>query len=459
MIDWFSIHETELSIFVCLNWLLASISALIFFWTFHNKKFLFVKPSILLLAFTHVFFQWPLTLYAGYYEFFLPQPYILLMLVHGFVLLGLAICSYTFIPKAIQIWNIVSTNNEIIGDVDERALIKSLYLLLSLLFLCLIIYLSYVPFSKTGLYHILSTNEIADMARENALKLLGSSVPKYAFSFMQATIIPIIMSFLVILGKKAFYEKKWLKIVNYLIIFLGSCIAVSLVGTRSAIVYLLIILFLTLGWENRLQFTFRKILISLSVILLPYVFLILFRASYNENFMSEGVFLQLSAALKRTLLTPFDVGTWYVHYAQTVKEFGVVAFPKVCYLCGVDAINVPNYIGKTYIEGPELESVAAGAGFLLTYYGYLGKYSFPIALIILVILDTTLLIYIKLQRFLLVPCIAVISFCTLLLTQSEFTTVLITWGYIPVLLTILLLHTIAKKFFFSDCVNENKCLR
>ena len=137
------IFNSTVDAFVLLAYLLTVATAAWLAFLFHTKRSLFVKPSVILLLWTHVLFQWPSAVYASYYETVLPDPYTFLLLIHGFVLIGLLGSQATVRKPAEDVLQ------RVIEDSSSEVLAPSVALLLYC-GVVIAVYLAAVPISKTG---------------------------------------------------------------------------------------------------------------------------------------------------------------------------------------------------------------------------------------------------------------------------------------------------------------------
>ena len=159
----------------------------------------------------------------------------------------------------------------------------------------------------------------------------------------------------------------------------------------------------------------------------------------------------------RALIVPFQVGTWYVHYEQVNGPIGLAAFKKLADLYGMTSINGPNLMGLTYgpqyYSGPVLDTISATAGYLFTTYCYIGIVALPLAILGSWILDLSLYAYRILDDVLLIPCMASINLSTLMFIQSDYTVVLLTHGFLMIIVFSVALSRLngyARSFFFPE---------
>lgn len=411
--------------FVFLNWLLTIASAIWLAVIFRRSRFLFIKPSILVVFWSHFFFQWPASIYATYYERVLPDPYAFVLLLHGFVLAGLLISSYTFNQSA----------REVFHRLNVPQPVSVLFPTLMLATFCAAVtavYLQVVPLQSTGLYIILTHPALAAVAREDSLKLITNAPLQYAYQIMAGAAAPLLAVNIALLGSRAVRSRRIIYGLVLFLIFVALLIVASLSGNRSTAAKLLLVVALSAFLLRGLPFRPLHFLFVLIAILTPAVLITLLRE--GKTFTGSIFFAYLTDAIfTRVFVGPINVGAFYVHYAQTHGPIGPAGIARLASLVGVTPVRMPNIIGNLYSYSG-LESVSANSGFLFTYYGYFGILSLPISLIGLWLLDLALPIYLRLEPRLLLPAVAAASVASLSFISSEYTTVLLTHGFAVILL-------------------------
>ncbi len=426
MIEEYNILTAPFSIYVGLNWFFCLACAAWIISLFSFRRYLFVKPSILLLTYSHVFFQWPLAFYSGYFEKYLPEPYIFALLIHTYIVFGLLVFPFTFDSAAKKTWERIS------GPGKEK--IQSNHVVMVLLGALIIgitfVYLSQVPLSQTGLYAIIFQPKTSGLAREKSLKLLGNVPLRYAFALMISSLAPLfaVMSFWALRNA----VRKWRILSSFLFAacLLGVAGAVGLPGARVNIVNMILVMFMASLFYHGLPFRPAKFILLIgAILLLPTVLTIL----REGNAISlENLFEYFWLIVNRTFVVPMNVGAWYIHHAQLEGGFGIAGVPKLAALLGIEAIDAPNYIGLKYVPGA-LSSVSAGAGYLFTYYSYFGTPSLVISVIGLWFLDIAVLLFERLSDYLLLPCVAAVSLTTLAFISGDYTTGWVTHGFCGIL--------------------------
>ncbi len=427
MIETFNPLETNITFYIILNAFFCIFTAFWISWIFFTKRYLFIKPSMLLLTFSHIFFQWPISIYAGYYEHFLPDPYAFALLIHTYMVIGLLITIYTFRRNAKIIWDRITDPYLLENAVSIKAVVFT-----TALVACVVIaYLAYVPFNNTGLYAIFTNPSIAAEARERSLKLLDSQALKYAYSLMVSSFAPLLAAMLSILLMRDIAKRYFLKVPIYAFLLLFLAFAVSMTGARIAVVNLLILMAIALFFRKGLPFKPVKFFLLLLILLLTPTILSILREGKT---IGVGILFEyLGYLARRTFILTMDVGSWYVHYSQVHGAFGIVSIPKLAVILGTEPINTPNLIGLTYLN-TAVKSVSASAGYLFTYYSYFGMASLLFSIFCLWLLDVAILVYERLSNVMLLPCIAAVSLSILSFISSDYTTVWLTHGFGVILL-------------------------
>jgi hypothetical protein len=432
--------ETPLSTYVLFNAACTIFCAVWLAWLFGTRRHLFLKPSLFLLTITHVFFQWPSFLFAGYVESFLPEPYPISLLIHGYIILGTLISTHTGEKTALEIWGRLPN----FADVAPRQMVFVVCLLGAFIGLILVAYCSAIPFSETGIYAAIFAPSDYDVLRTTSFENLPSLL-RYAFRLMADAAAPWLASCLALIGtilwrrgKPSFSMMLWATV-------LPLAAVNGLTGARYDSVKLLATAAAAIIIFHRIPFRpIRYLTVGLAA-LIPAALLTLLRENQALSLANSFIYLFEHILFHRVLVTPFQVGVWHVQFAQLAEQFGIAAIPKLAALMEVAPTAVPLVIGKIYLPHPTFNSFCNG-GYLLTYFSYFGPIALPICLGLLFMLDGILFLYRKLSPLLLVPCIATFLMCCLELIQSDFTTALLSHGILFVPALGLLLHLLFRRF-------------
>jgi hypothetical protein len=427
MIENYHLAQNTINLYMMMN---ASFCIVSGFWIvsiFVTRRHLFIKPSVVLLTLSHVFFQWPLTFYSSYYETFLKDAYTFALIVHGFILCGLLIAGFTFDRSAKAIWHRITAPEYIDNAVSTGAA-----LFLASIALCVIIYYLYcVPFTSTGLYAIFMNPEEAGMAREKSLKLLESNFLKYSYSFVTSSVAPLLAAMLGIFLFADFAKGNVLRAPIYLSLLLLLAVAVSMTGARISVVNLLMVVIIALLYHQGIPLKPMRFLILLVLLLLFPALLSMLREGRSVGLAVIPEYY--GHILRRIFVTPLDVGSWYIHFSQTNGFLGIAAVPKLAWMLGLEPIIAPNLIGLAYTNST-VQSTTAGASYIFSYYSYFGLLSLGLIMGGLWLLDIAMFIYGALSDALLLPCIAAVSLSTVAFISSDYTVAWVTHGFGVVLL-------------------------
>lgn len=393
-----------------------------------------IKPSIFVIIFFHIQVQYAATIYSGYIERYLNEPVEFLILVHGFPLLGLFFSSFIAVNTTKKVWFRIVNNNI---KIDYRII----FMLFSITIMILFMYFSYVPFNQTGLYHIFIDPSSSALAREMSLKLLDNQLIKYAYSLLMSTFSPLlaVLIFLVIILKS---NRNNIILNTFLIlIFIYSIFSVSLTGARSPVAE--VILACLFAWFIRKKAPLNPLYIFIGVILVLFVPITLTILRTGKSFSVDLFFQYMFGGIfNRLFIVPMETGLWHTHFAQNFGFFGVAGIPKLARLFDIEPINVSNIIGLHYTN-TTIESISANTSFVFSYYSYFGLPSFLFSILLLLLLDIAIIVYSKLSDKLLVPCVATVSVASWSFINSNYSTVLLTHGFLVLLIVCYVLDRIS----------------
>ena len=382
--------------------------------------------------------EWPLCVFSANVERYLPEPYDVFLLVHGYMFFGFLFASFTLHREAKSVWANV-TNKQIRSESNLRAIVVLIGYCASVT----LAYLIMVPFNQTGLYALLVDPALSTNAREESLKLIDSQWLKYAFSFMAEAISVVLASMLVleIVRDRSLQQKQNIMALGYVLVLLALVVVVSMTGARGYAVHMVLAIVITFWLRNGAQLPIGKSLITFCAILFPAAVLTIAREGEAAHWDTL-----VSSLLTRSFVVPFDVGLWYVHYVQHNGLFGVSLIPKLAGLLGEPAINVPNTIGLAYAAFP-IPSISANAGYLFAQYSAWGLYALPVSLGGLFFLDVILLVFRRLTPRLVLPFVAAIVPIIIAFISIDYTVGWITNGVLVVLALALLLSRLSRLKF------------
>jgi hypothetical protein len=413
--------------FLLVNWGLCLLTSALLSWTALRDRALLVKPSVLVVVFFHVMIQWAATIEAGVIYDSLPSPYTFVLLAHGFPIATL-VGSFCFLRRDAR-----DVLRRLGAAVPDGATLMGTALLAgSGVIVIVAAYLYSIGFADTGLYAVLVQAPDAIQVREDSLKLLTSSVLRYGFQLMATTLAPMSA---VALTLWAFRGPKATLPLRLGVAATGVFIAlfgVSLTGARGHGAQL--VLALVLCWFFRRGAPFVPVRFAAAAVLvltLPVGFSIL---RDGQTFTAFNLERYYGGLVDRTFKGPMWVGYSYVHFAQTDRFFGPGAIPKLADFLDVPVENAANIIGLEY-GASRLETVHANGSFVFTYYSYFGLWVFPLCCMAVWALDLALLAYRRVRDEGLMVTVPAIAACVQNLASTEYTTLLVTHGFLPILAT------------------------
>jgi hypothetical protein len=420
--------------YIFLNWFFCIITSLLLGLIIWRYRFLIIKPSIIVIVFFHIQIQWAATFQADYIGQFLPRPYTFLLLAQVFPLLGLIISFFTMHKKTIKVYSKITRDTIWTLDIKSRALIFLFVLIVVIVF----IYLSFVPLSRTGIYAILLDPMQSTSARESSLKLLDSALLKYGFSLLKTVLAPLLSILTIIFFIQSIKNKKMFRSLWAIFIFLFTLIAVLLPGARMPGGLLILTVIYSIFIIKKMPIRPAYIIFSfLLVIILP-VLMTLFREGLEFDmvtffdYMTGGIF-------KRVFVVPMETGLWHVHYGQEVGFVGAAGIPKLAELMAIEPINIANIIYLKYTPY-RIFSGLANTSFVFGYYTSFGIGSLVFSFLGLWALDLAILVFYKIRNnAILLAAVASIAMSSLGFISSMYTTVLLSNGFIFILIFALIL--------------------
>ena len=418
-----------MSAFVLTNWFFCIVTGTLLLMAIWRQRFLLVKPSIIVIIFFHLCIQWAATIESDYIEIYLPDPWVFALFAQGFPLIGLLVSIWTGRRLARITWQRVLHPEEVSSKLRHRAIL----FLAALIGIFVLFYIQVVHFSNTGLYAIFANPSSSAVVREESLKLVKSELIRYGYGFMAYGFAPLLSVLLLWQVITGFKRRRWIAMLANLSAIVGVLFVVSLTGARSFAAS--IILVMAFAWFLKRGFPLNPIYMALGVLFIlafPVLLTILREGKIPDmilfwNYLSGGIF-------QRVFYSPMQTGLYYTHFTQTVGFIGVSGVPKLATLFGISPINAANYLGLLYTD-THIESVNMNTSYVFAYYCYFGIGSFVFSLFGLWLLDTVLLIYRKMSSLMLTACIASVSIASISLISSEYTVVLLTHGFIVILLT------------------------
>jgi hypothetical protein len=429
--EFYPVLSTPLTAYVTLRWIATLAVAMIMIALFQTRRWLFVKPSIQLTTLYHVLYQWPAAMYAGYIETNLMHPWRLFWILDFYIFGCLIVSSVIYLKHAMRLFTYLNNIRSINLIGWPRPIVVGI--LIAVVVGISVAYLHEVSWTKTGLAALLYDPAGSIQAREESLKLLENRELVYAFSIMRSSVAPLLI-LLIAEGMTSRLGRTPLMFLFGIGIILVTILCVALPGDRYSVVRVMLGL-LAWSWvRNGLKLRMLYIAVVFMA-LLPAALWSLLREGQDLSLLWDYLWL---IVVHRVWATPLEVGTWYLDYVARSDIIGIAAFPRLAQWLGVDAIDAPNLIGLTYIPGA-IESVSAGAGFIFSYFAYIGIAAPLLCIGLTLALDGILALYPYLTQSILVPTMACVALSLLAMVQGDFTASLITHGLIPVMIFAIIL--------------------
>lgn len=417
-----------MNVFVAVNWALVIVTSIILFATIRADRSLLIKPSIMAILFFHVMCQWGTAIQASHIELFLAKPWIFVILSHGFPIIGLAVSLLIWRRSARAIWGRIIDHKP--ADLSRKN--KALLLLAIFFILFIFLYLSHVPFRKTGLYKVFSSPLESGVARDQSVKFLANPFLRYGYSIVMAVFAPLLAVLTTQLFLMQIRQRKWFLAFLYLIFLIGVFVAATLSGARAYPAFLLLAVAFALLMRKGFPINPLYLAAALLLVLLFPTVLTLLREGKAVTLKSFVEYFRVST-YQRVVIIPMETGLYHVKYAQEYGYFGIQAIPKLATAMGIEPLNIPNFITK-YMSGSPIDTTSANTAYIYAYYSYFGLLAFIPCLLGLWLLDLSLLVYRKLSANLLIPCVACISIAANTFSQTEYTISLFSQGFLLLLL-------------------------
>ncbi len=419
-----------MSLFIAVNWLLVIATAMALLVAIKRDRSLLLKPSIMAILFFHVMCQWGTAVEAGTIESALPQPWVFVLLSHGFPLLGLAVSLLMGRRAARALWTRVTDRR----PVELPARNKALALLATCFVLFIVIYLIRVPFRSTGLYKIVfahTTPDAAAAARDLSVKFLDNVFLRYGHNIMMAVFAPLLAVLVLQMLALHRQKRKWLWTSFDLACLAAVLLASSISGARSYSAGIIMVVLFAALLRRGFPVKPHHLIVALVLTLTFPTLLSLLRE--GQHITPEKFFAYLrGSTLERVVIIPMKTGLYHVHYAQEYGYFGIQAIPRLAAMMNVEPLNVPSFVTKVYFGDPQA-TAWANASYVYAYYSYFGLIAFIPCLIGLWLLDLSLLVYRRLSDALLIPCAASIAIGVNIFSSVEYTVGLFTFGILLLL--------------------------
>jgi hypothetical protein len=392
-------------------------------------RYLFLKPSMIVIACFHIQVQWAATIEAGFIEQYLPAPYPFLLLSQVFPLLGLIASFFILHRRTVRVYSRITGTR--LPDLEVKA--RSLVLLLGAVVLILLFYLTVVPLSRTGIYAILLDPLRATLARESSLKLLESDLLKYLFSILKAALAPMLCVLAAVHFVRSVKRKKVAASLAAAYIILFTMAVVSLPGARMPAAMLVVTVLFAVFAAYKMPLRPTYVLLSFILTLsLPVLFTI-FREGQAFDFVIFFEYMK-GGVLRRVFYVPMETGLWHVHYGQVWGFVGAAGIPKLAGVLAIEPLNLANLIYLKY-SPYFISSGLCNTSYVFAYYTCFGIGSLVFSFLGLWGLDLAVIVLDRLRNnAILLAASASLVTSSIWFVSTMYTTALISNGFIFILI-------------------------
>jgi hypothetical protein len=430
--------------YVFLSYTTTIITLLFIVYIYIRERFLIVKPSIWFVGFYHLTIQWASSIYSDFSYKELAEPYIFYTLTQLIPLSIVLISRFTFRHSAFIVWKRIESRPSN-HALDEKYYKRLLKITLSISAFVLMIYFQYVPFTETGLYVSFTETNLAlvSLARENSSKLITQQWLKYCEVFFEKFLAPFSSSILTILIIFKIKEKRRLYALPLGLLILVLMITAAMPAARINGALVLLAAMITFILSQNKKIKLFKIVLLATGVLLPAI--IIEMNKYTNIQGSELFFIAAEEVfIRRIFYVPIEAGVQWIQYIEKFGFWGIAGFEKIALLAGVAPLHVPNILGNYYWSIDYYTTGYLNVGFTFSYYCYFGKFAIPLMVIGVLLLDTWVIFYKSLKRYLLLPAIVSLNMACIALTESDFFTIFITYGFATGLIFLLWMNKILK---------------
>lgn len=413
--------------FVFFNYFFCLLTTAFLLLSIVHDRALIVKPTTIILIFFHVQIQWAAAVYSGFIEFYLSDPLQFAILVHGFPLIGITGSLLIGGDESRKIWARLTAPEYLSTGMNSRVIV---WFLLCITLLCSL-YFTQISFGQTGLHAILFDSANAATAREASLKLVGNPLVKYGYVFFMTAFAPLGVGLCFLLMRQGYNRKDALVTSGAGLGLAALLILVSISGARSPAAKLVLALFLAYYIRKGVPLKISYIVVAIVVVLAIPTMLSILREGRILNMSLFFDYLKGGIA-HRVFIVPMKTALWHTHFVQEQGLVGIAGIRKLALLTGVDPVSLPLMIYSRYTAAP-LEYGTSPTCYVFTYYSYFGIWSLPFTIGALWLLDLVLVVYRSLSDNLLLPCVVAVSISSIMFISADFTTVLLSHGFLVVL--------------------------
>ena len=413
-----------MTFFQALSWCFCLTTSGVLAWVVVKRRFLLIKPTIVVLIAFNLRIQWPAALRAEEVLDWLNYPWNFFILAQVFPLVTLLLSLLSFRQSARTVFDAaVSWRRERLRLVPFGAIV----LLALATGLILLWYVAVVPLANTGLYAILVDPLRSDQAREDSLTLAGGVGFGYAVNLMMSVFAPLLAVLLVMRLTSRWRPFRPATVVSHLLAIACILIVVSITGERSRTATICLAISYGLFFSRGA---------AVNPMLLGGAFFATLTLPTLLSLLREGQVLSIDSfttyfgwIVGRGFSTTMTTGLWHVYVAQTFGYFGVQGEPKLAWLLGLEPIDVSNEIALHFL-GASVQTAAANTCYVFAYFSYYGIWAALPSLIVLLSLDAVLLAYRRMRGAILIACLATASVAIVKVTDTRLTTAMVTHGFL-----------------------------
>jgi hypothetical protein len=292
------------------------------------------------------------------------------------------------------------------------------------------IFLLNTPLKKTGLFQIFSGGDALDstIAREESLKN-APAIVRYTYVFFNK-VLAIIAVVIITRGLyRNFKSKQWKSFALKLTLILFIAIMSSLSGARSHGIYVLLSSIITILFI--VNFEVPILTIAISILVLLFVPVALQINKFHGNFSLENIlFTYNEILLRRSIKIPMETGLTWLDYVQRHGIWGINGVSFLKPFTGDNYVNVANYMMNQSSDRLSVDSGLMNTSFIFSYYSYMGYFAIVLYPFLFMLLDVVLKVTRKFNVRLLLPATVLLCLCCINLVNTEYHTILLSYGYL-----------------------------
>lgn len=400
-------------------------------WLIRRPQFL--RPSIVVLSLTLVTLLWPHAILGETVELYTAYGAETYAYIAMFVLGGLPLIS--ILNCCVPVSKLSFGNIQTVASLKDIAISRYLHSRLFILVLVVSgVYLIFVPPTQTGLYAIFFDPGNSGIARENSLKLLHSSLIRYAYLITYSVIAPLTL----LLAVNLYLSGASITIKRLLVEFIVICMFLSLTGARAGLAYLALSLLLLLMVRQKLKVRWVAGIVTGAIFLYLPAFLSMFReGAVGDNSSSYYVTL----ILDRIFLLPTIISAWFLEYADS---YGFGGWNAVSRGIGNLYNSVALAYGGRYDVIQDRNITAPTAYFIQNLYVFYWMGLIP-SWIGLLLMDLPLFYIKSMVMPLKAPLYAIGMYYSLFYIQAGYGVVWITHGYLVFFAIIFTMYSLTRR--------------